>query len=369
MHNNCTVFKIIAHPKELEEKIGYSIINELQYDTNTTDNHCRFTKGETYTHLLMCIYSKFEGLYRWGLVTKEESLDEILIFQQLLLLRQKDVTPSCIPVISPIVCDELSRATVLKPVCRAYFKLVEIFENYFPQWSWSFKNVSKYSSSSSSPPVNIAIDIGASPGGWSQYLVSHVDCKKVLAIDPGDLDRELLIRYPEIQHIAVPVQDTRVQTCIKTMLTTLQGDRCHPEVSTLHLTNYFIVCDMNCDAKQSSELLCKYILPHFLPPAGRTCDSLPTNTVVYIILTLKLHKHPKQSNIHHAVKIAMDSFIQLGCMPIYTTPSVCSDIQPVGSSVGSNTDVVAGSVNDYVKCIHVNANSLNERMLICKYYI
>ena len=336
IYDKNTIFKIVANPKDLEEKIGLSIIN-LQSDSS---HNCRFTKGEGYTHMLMCVYSKYEGLYRWGLVSRQVSMDEYIVFERLLQLRESQSTVDFHPT-DPLESAPNSQEIIsqpggavscpglLPPVCRAYFKLAEIFESYFPRWGWSWDSDSH---------LNIAVDIGASPGGWSQYLAAVVGCRTVLAVDPGELHPGLLSRYPNIQHIAAPVQDTLVQTCISSVLT----------LSSPVPVNYFIVCDMNCDARQSSELLCGHVLPHFLPLSRGRADSLSpppaaaaaAPCAVYIVLTLKLHKHPKQANIDQAVRTAQGTFAAL-----------------VGPVLGEG------------RCIHVHANSLNERMLICRYTV
>lgn len=43
-----------------------------------------------------------------------------------------------------------------------------------------------------------ALDIGASPGGWTAFLAEKFD--KVIAVDPGALDETVLAR-PNVTHI------------------------------------------------------------------------------------------------------------------------------------------------------------------------
>jgi len=63
-------------------------------------------------------------------------------------------------------------------VCRAYFKLKEVFDNYRrdeKHLSPSFEKMS-------------AFDCGSSPGGWTKYLLQNGKCSTVYSCDPGALD-------------------------------------------------------------------------------------------------------------------------------------------------------------------------------------
>ena len=106
---------------------------------------------------------------------------------------------------------------LFSPVSRAYYKMSEIKEFYFPLWGWIWpgceildKNTTKEDKdivthslcTNSSVIINTphttmqhavinkrkrmrcnAVDVGASPGGWTQCLAVH--CAKVISIDPG----------------------------------------------------------------------------------------------------------------------------------------------------------------------------------------
>ena len=64
------------------------------------------------------------------------------------------------------------------PVSRAFYKLAEGVE----RWE-------KLHGAMAFPPGSVALDLGAAPGSWSQYLASR-GCH-VLAVDPGSLAPEL----------------------------------------------------------------------------------------------------------------------------------------------------------------------------------
>ena len=267
-----------------------------------------------HTHLLQCIYGAHDGIFRWGVVSKEKSVDfkltaesieygihserqnrferdglshpkrrntvevptsnfipiydkytpnmietlgdEIRSIQILPNLKknQKELTQSLkqssTMISHTLPCDseqslslqegnsqrksidsidhhknKLHSQEFFTPASRAYYKMSEIKEFYFPLWNWTWpgeqeveedgkkekemelfegrerndtgihgreKNVeySKEDKSekgrrgkSSSRIKCCAIDVGSSPGGWTQCLAAH--CAYVLSVDPG----------------------------------------------------------------------------------------------------------------------------------------------------------------------------------------
>merc|ERR1712178_57834 len=70
-----------------------------------------------------------------------------------------------------------------------------------------------------------ALDVGAAPGGWTAVLALARGCKKVIAIDPGQLSQDVL----DLQ---------RVEDCVDDLLS---RSTCAS----------IIVCDMNCSPRQS----------------------------------------------------------------------------------------------------------------------
>jgi len=67
-----------------------------------------------------------------------------------------------------------SPPTVGRATCRAYWKLAEA--------------VDRYTSVLPSSSHGHGVDVGASPGGWTQYLIQSQNLSRVYSIDPGDLD-------------------------------------------------------------------------------------------------------------------------------------------------------------------------------------
>lgn len=97
------------------------------------------------------------------------------------------------------------------PASRAYYKMSEIKEFYFPLWGWVWPGDNEMDSKvgdddnndgddetslSISPSLSTkrrksrssvgccAVDIGSSPGGWTQCLAAH--CVHVISVDPGE---------------------------------------------------------------------------------------------------------------------------------------------------------------------------------------
>ena len=79
-------------------------------------------------------------------------------------------------------------------VPRAYYKLQEAFERF-----------GATDCSSSLLRNKVALDCGAAPGGWTQYLIEQ-GCKKVYSIDPGNLAPNVL-RITGVEHYKMKLQD------------------------------------------------------------------------------------------------------------------------------------------------------------------
>lgn len=107
-------------------------------------------------------------------------------------------------------------------LCRAYYKLREALEcvgvERLPHGSWR------------------AIDIGASPGGWTQCLL-EMGAGRVVSIDPGDVKVEPASLMPCVEHIRAKVQDCMGE---------LEGRGEEWDVA---------VCDMNCSPQEAVNVL------------------------------------------------------------------------------------------------------------------
>ena len=76
--------------------------------------------------------------------------------------------------------------------CRAYAKLQEALERY----------------KVGQPPRQglIALDCGAAPGGWTQYLAQQLYAKLIYSVDPGCLDENVL-SMPQVHHVPMTIQN------------------------------------------------------------------------------------------------------------------------------------------------------------------
>jgi predicted rRNA methylase YqxC with S4 and FtsJ domains len=119
------------------------------------------------------------------------------------------------------------------PVCRAYFKLREAA-------FYLDLNLNSHS---------IALDVGASPGGWSSYLAES-GCTQVFSVDPGLLDARVLA-MPTVEHLRMKIEDALP-------LLTRRG---------LAGRIGFYCCDMNAPPAQAVDFLLK-ALPLLRPGAA-----------------------------------------------------------------------------------------------------
>lgn len=113
-------------------------------------------------------------------------------------------------------------------ICRAYKKLQEAWERY------SFGAPAKQRSNLTSSTV--AIDCGAAPGGWSQFLLKEVQCHRVYAVDPGKLSETLLQENERLRYMPMKIQDA---------LPLIQRELGEAAISTSPPVSIW-VCDMNC---------------------------------------------------------------------------------------------------------------------------
>lgn len=134
--------------------------------------------------------------------------------------------------------------------CRAYFKIQEALRYVDLQ------------------PEDQVLDIGASPGGWTECLVAHG--ARVVAVDPGELTIDLEAK--PIVHLPMLLEDA---------LPTLE-----------HMGRQFalLVCDINARVQHMASLIRS--VAHLLRPNGR------------VVLTLKLGKRPTPVAIQQAVDAA-----------------------------------------------------------------
>eukprot|EP00455_Lapot_gusevi_P001445 TRINITY_DN10580_c0_g1_i1.p1 TRINITY_DN10580_c0_g1~~TRINITY_DN10580_c0_g1_i1.p1 ORF type:complete len:350 (-),score=58.71 TRINITY_DN10580_c0_g1_i1:38-1087(-) len=105
-------------------------------------------------------------------------------------------------------------------ISRAYYKLQEVFEFVLRDENINFSELK-------------AMDIGASPGGWTQYLAFTRNCKLVAAVDPGEMHMHLNDK-PNVKHYKQRAEDA---------LSSLEGDAPYD----------MLMCDMNLTSQDAVE--------------------------------------------------------------------------------------------------------------------
>jgi 23S rRNA U2552 (ribose-2'-O)-methylase RlmE/FtsJ len=301
------VLKVSASPKSLERNIVEMLLddydNKPQGDTSVRITPDMIHPGR-FTHIINCVYSREESIFRWGIVTKEES------------------------VLYSLTSDSLAAAVShakaqlsLPPVCRAFYKMQEVWDVYFPKTQWQL------------PPKSqlIAVDVGASPGGWTQFLSPL--CTAVLSIDPGELNPEILAlpNVTHAQHVAEAAQTAQALDNLT-----------HKCSTSAYRPIGLCVCDVNFESRLAAQMLATHILP-YMEPEPAVQSSLDTSDVFsYIVLTLKLQRSPSSASIERNYQSACRVF----------TETIC------GGGHG-------GRKIDY-QLVHLFANSKNERTLLCR---
>ncbi|KAJ1496456.1 hypothetical protein T484DRAFT_1923527, partial [Baffinella frigidus] len=147
-------FRIQAFPKALERQLG-----DGPASVSVTHKLALTAKG--HTHLLSVVCS--DEVYYVGVALREEA---------------------------PAV-DWDQRDS--QAICKAYFKMQEALV--------TSSLSSDIATDRDAGRAWVALDVGASPGGWSQCLMQH-GCERVVAIDPGDV-----ATLPGVEHLRCKLQD------------------------------------------------------------------------------------------------------------------------------------------------------------------
>jgi len=84
------------------------------------------------------------------------------------------------------------------PLSRAYFKLEQVWAEYLKQ----HQNILQQGS---------GLDLGASPGGWTQVLVNKLKLSKVVAVDAACLAKRVM-DLPQVTHIQSMMEDANLQS-------------------------------------------------------------------------------------------------------------------------------------------------------------
>jgi 23S rRNA (cytidine2498-2'-O)-methyltransferase len=154
-------------------------------------------------------------------------------------------------------------ARVEGQISRAEFKLLEALEVF----------------SIALPPNGVALDLGASPGGWTHVLRQHG--QYVTAVDPGELDPRL-------------ASDRNIRHKRMTAEEYLRNDPDQFDV---------IVNDMRMDGRDSARLMVSYT------------PQLYTHGLA--LMTLKLPQQQRQPVLDHSFKLLKQAYIIAGARQLF----------------------------------------------------
>lgn len=295
-----SVLKIAASPKELEK-----VLAEAFYDMSG-DSQKLTASLKNATHMLSVVYSKEESLFRWGFCSTTFATENLLTCNSI-AARLEQSRNQQMPETKSV---ELQQSQQPEAVCRAFYKIKECYEQTFPLiLNWPLPD----------PETCISCDVGASPGGWTQFLSRH--CARVIAVDPGLLDPAVL-SLSNVTYIGATLQDS----CVSTLLNDFAIQQ--------QLKLKIVVCDVNFKPSETALMLCDHVIG-CLDGLQSECSTSPS----FVIFTLKLMKNPKSHHIEKAVAQVLEIF---------------------RAGTGSH----GACWQHYV--VHLTANSRNERTLLLR---
>lgn len=164
------------------------------------------------THRLTVTLSSSESCddYYWGVETRstDESSTRML---ELKLNQEAAEEISVVPCINKTGDEPAAKPGVeysALPLSRAYYKLEQVWQEYCCAPIENGDNDNGASSSSAvekktawtSLQQGAGLDLGASPGGWTQVLVHKFGLEKVVAVDPGLLAARIT-NLPGVTHV------------------------------------------------------------------------------------------------------------------------------------------------------------------------
>lgn len=106
--------------------------------------------------------------------------------------------------------EKMDVAPLDMPVSRAYYKLAQVFDDdTLLKVMAAQQQPSDDKSSATSMRTTMfshgnGMDIGASPGGWTQVLYNTLHIPTIIALDPAML-AERVMKLPGVHHIFVPI--------------------------------------------------------------------------------------------------------------------------------------------------------------------
>lgn len=286
-------------------------------------------------------------IIEWGISTSKEHFDDLngklndYAKQEIRLVTDNDLDLS--------VDGEKMDVTLLDmPVSRAYYKLAQVFEDETllkvmaaPQQQ--IDNKSLTTSMRTILSHGNGMDIGASPGGWTQVLYNTLHIPIIIALDPAML-AERVMKLSGVHHLCTDVS----------------SDECIQVLSN-HAPYSVFVCDAS--ESNANELLGKIVETldriSCILVEGGNINSSRTAVLAWpfcLVITIKLPYKTVGS---------MQRNIEKTCEYIPEFLRKIASLGPVSNKNGDPSDEF--NVDIRYKICHLFANSLSERTLVATF--
>lgn len=121
--------------------------------------------------------------YFWGIMSRPHDNAIMDLRLNHIATEELQITPAN----NITMTDLLPNTDPALPLSRAYFKLHQVWQEHLLQYVWLRGSA--------------GLDLGASPGGWTQVLVHCVGLSHVLALDAGRL-ADRVTNLPQVHHVS-----------------------------------------------------------------------------------------------------------------------------------------------------------------------
>ena len=264
--------------------------------------------------------------YFWGLADRcsTGSLTEIKLNHQ----ANEDIC--IVPAANPSLENIQANTDPTAPLSRAYYKLHQVWQDHFywPKGSAiggiSSGDVHQWLED------KVGMDVGASPGGWTQVLVHCAKLRHVVALDAGRLAARVL-ELPQVVHVPRTVESVLASSC-------------HMEDALPTSSGTVAYSVLVCDASVRWSTLLEVLL---LPLARKVAWTMPA----LVVVTMKL---PFKSN--SSIQRHIDGIEEL--LPTFMKEMSAAMYPDCPTTVATRCQLV-----------HLMANTDQERTLIAHFGI
>ena len=202
--NENDLLRLDVHPKSYNDEVCKALhraarrsISVNQIGMSQEDEPINLTHSASKARYVVCVVVLSDCVY-WGVSTNKQHWDE---------LNQK-MNDNATREILLETTDSITGLDVAKhsisheiPVSRAYYKLAQVFEDRHNLDMIS--QMHRHSTEISADKLlshGSGLDIGASPGGWTQVMHHKLKVPTITSVDPGVLSQRVL-SLPGVHHI------------------------------------------------------------------------------------------------------------------------------------------------------------------------